>query len=136
MEEQMVVFQLDNERYAVPISNIREIIVPPNIRPVPNAKEYVLGLINLRGKVITVIDLAQMLGKIAYNSQEMRRIVVLEKEDTLLGIVVDVVNEVINITSNQLEPLPAYSGEGYLTGILHQGDLLLLVLDVEKIFVN
>lgn len=137
MGSQMVVFQLGGEYYGVPISAVREIIVPPVIRSVPQAQAHVRGIINLRGKVISVINLTSLLGlpACAISTEEQHRIIVLEQEDTLLGIEVDIVYEVTSLAERELEPPPAYAGEaGYLAGIANQREKLLLVLDVDKIF--
>ena len=138
MANQMVVFLLGQEHYGLPISAVREIIVPPVIRSVPQAKEHVRGLINLRGKVISVLDLTGLLGLPSIPmAEKQRRIVVLERKDTLLGIEVDAVYEVTNLDDSKVELPPEYAGDsGYLAGIANQGENLLLILDVEKIFMH
>lgn len=138
-DEQVVVFKMGGENYAVGMSTVREIIVPPKIRNVPNAKGYVRGIITLRGKVIPILSLAKLL-KLESNAslpELQRRIVILENEETLLGIEVDAVNEVLNIAQYELEPSPTVVGqETFLDGILNLGERLILMLNAPALFAS
>lgn len=136
-DEQVVIFKLGEEHYAVGMSTVREIIVPPKIRSVPNAKEYVQGIINLRGKVIPILSLAKLLKLESVPSlpELQRQIVVLENEETLLGIEVDGVNEVLNIAQYELEPTPKVIGqETFIDGILNLGERLIMMLNASALF--
>ncbi|WP_206811193.1 chemotaxis protein CheW [Paradesulfitobacterium ferrireducens] len=138
-DEQVVIFQMGVEQYAVPMSAVREIIVPPQIRSVPNAKGHVRGIISLRTKVITVLNLAQLLklDSISSVTELQRRIVVLEDKEVLLGIEVDEVKEVLDIARYELEPPPAAVGrETFLDGILNLGERLILMLNVPALFAS
>ena len=124
-DEQVVIFKIGGEHYAVGMSAVREIIVPPKVRSVPNAKGYVRGIISLRGKVIAILSLAKLL-KLESNSsfpELQRRIIVLENEGALLGIEADAVNEVLNIAQYEIEPSPTIvRQEKFLDGILNLGE--------------
>jgi len=136
-DEQVVIFKLGEEHYAVGMSTVREIIVPPKIRSVPNAKEYVQGIINLRGKVIPILSLAKLLKLESVPSlpELQRQIVVLENEETLLGIEVDGVNEVLNIAQYELEPTPKVIGqETFIDGILNLGEGLIMMRNAPALF--
>jgi len=138
-DEQVVIFRMGEEQYAVPMSTVREIIVPPQIRSVPNAKGHVRGVISLRGKVITVLSLAQLLNldTRTSDSEHQRHMVVLENEEVLLGIEVDEVKEVLNIAQHKIEQSPAIAGqETFLDGILNLGERLILMLNVKGIFAS
>ena len=138
-DEQSVIFQMGGEQYAVPMSTVREIIVPPKIRNVPNAKGHVRGIISLRGKIITVISLAKLLYLDESHSTSglQRRIVVLENEEVFLGIEVDEVKEVLNIAQYELEPPPTVVGqETFLDGILNLEERLILMLNVPALFAS
>ncbi|GAB6172885.1 chemotaxis protein CheW [Paradesulfitobacterium aromaticivorans] len=138
-DEQVILFQMGGEHYAVPMNTVREIIVPPLIRSIPNAKGHVRGIISLRGKVITVLSLAQWLKTKLDSSfpDHQRRIIVLENVEELLGIEVDMVNEVVNIAQYELEPPPAVVGqETFFLGILNLSEKLVLVLNVPTLFAS
>ena len=140
-DEQIVVFQLAGEHYAVPIANVREIIISPHITEIPKTKDYIEGIMSLRGKVITVINIKKMLGlrEKEHVNKDEQRIVILEKDEVLIGIEVDSVHEVMNVSENGLELPPLVEkqyegGKQYLKGIVNMGKELLLILDVERIF--
>jgi len=133
---QLVSFNIGEEEFGVDILKVQEIIRLVEITRVPNAPVFVEGVINLRGKVIPVIDLRKRLGlpSIAANSET--RIVVVEIENKIIGFLVDCVNEVLRISRSITEPPPAIiSGinSDYITAIGKLEDRILILLDLEKI---
>jgi len=132
---QLVSFTLGEEEYAVDILKVREIIRVPNITRVPRAPEFVEGVINLRGKVIPVIDLRKRFGLSAGDYTKGTRIIVLELERTI-GMVVDGVSQVLRLGAESVEPPPpivsGISSE-YLKGVGKVDDRLIILLDVDKI---
>lgn len=133
-EEQLVVFRLGKEEYAVSIAQVKEIILYKGATKIPNAPEYMEGIINLRGKVIPVIELAARFGVGVKNGLE-RRVVIVETAGQEVGIVVDEVTEVIRLQQTAIEPAPAMTGNSdYVRGIGKENDRLLILLDLGKLF--
>ncbi len=134
-EEQLVVFNLGNEMYGVEISGVQEIIRMQAITRVPGAPAFVEGVINLRGKIIPVIELHQRFGLNSVEAGSDSRIVVVETQGHVLGMVVDGVSEVLRIPSDSVEPpSPIVTGNDsdYIRGIakLENGLITLLQLDM------
>ncbi|MGD8782570.1 MAG: chemotaxis protein CheW [Ignavibacteria bacterium] len=133
---QLVSFRIDTEEFGVDILKVQEIIRMVPITKVPNAPDFVEGVINLRGRVIPVIDLRIKLGhqKIEYNNGT--RIIVVEINSTTLGFVVDSVSEVLRIPQNITEAPPemvAGIDSDFITAVGKLEDKLLILLDFEKI---
>jgi purine-binding chemotaxis protein CheW len=135
-DEQLVVFNLAHESYGVEISAVREIIRLQPITKVPRTAEFVEGVINLRGKVIPVIDLRRRFGLPSAERSRASRIVVVEVGEHLLGFVVDRMSEVLHVSASQIEPpspMVASVNSGYLRGIAKTGDRLIVLLALEKV---
>ncbi len=132
-EEQLVLFSLGNEEYAISITQVKEIIQYKGATKIPSIPEYMEGIINLRGKIIPVIDLALRL-KVATTKTGDKRALVIETAEREIGLVVDEVSEVIRISDSDIEPPPTRTGSGYIRGIGKERDRLLILLDVDKLF--
>lgn len=133
-EEQLVVFRLGKEEYAVSIAQVKEIILYKGATRIPNTPEYMEGIINLRGKVIPVIELAAQFG-VEVKTGADRRVVIVETAGQEVGIVVDEVTEVIRLQQVAIEPAPAMTGSNdYVRGIGKENDRLLILLDLGKLF--
>ena len=133
---QLVSFRLAEEEYGIEITTIREIILMGEITRVPQTPHYVKGLINLRSTVIPVIDLRARFGLPEEELTDESRIMVMHVGTKTIGIVVDVVSEVLRVTQDQMAPPPptvAGLGQEYLTGLVKLEDRLLILLDVEKL---
>ncbi len=136
--KQFVVFQIGSEEYGVIISQAKGIIKPKKITNVPNTAEHVLGVINLRGQIVPVVDLKKKF-HIAYDKSkntEDQRIITVEVNDTLIGIFVDGVNEVVWLEEDTIEPAPEVAGgikQEYLLGIGKIEDRLLVLVDLRKL---
>ncbi len=135
-EEQLVVFEVANEICGVDISTVQEIIRIQPITEVPKAPEFVEGIINLRGKVIPVIDLRERFGFEKTEETKSTRIVVVEVGDDTVGMIVDAVTEVLRLPTSAIEP-PSPVVENvdseYLRGIGKVDERLIILLDLEKI---
>ncbi len=133
-EEQLVIFQLNDQQYALPIQETQEIIRMSNITRVPNTRHYVEGIINLRGSIVPVINLNKRLNLPAGEYGEDTRIIVVENKGQKVGMIVDVVLEVGRFNPDEIEP-PSVAGEGvdYLKGVVKKKDQLWLLLDLEEI---
>jgi len=135
-ERQLVVFQLGAELYGVEISRVHEIIRLQSVTKVPRAPSFVEGVINLRGKVIPVVDLRRRFGLPTSDHTRASRIVVVEIGDQVVGIIVDGVSEVLRVNTTTVEPpSPVVAGidSEYLHGIAKLSDRLVILLDLDRI---
>lgn len=135
-EKQMVLFELGSETYGLDIATVHEIISMQPITKVPKAPDYVEGVINLRGKVIPVIDIGKKFGFEKAERGKNNRIVVVYLQDTTLGIIVDAVTEVIRIPNDSIEAVSDIVTTGnseYLQGIAKLSDKMVILLALEKL---
>ncbi|MDR3591390.1 MAG: chemotaxis protein CheW [Negativicutes bacterium] len=132
-EEQLVLFRLGNEEYAISITQVKEIIQYKGVTKLPNMPAYIEGIISLRGKIIPVIDLAMRLD-LATSTTGEKRALIIETAEREIGIVVDEVTEVIHLADSAIEPSPAATGGGYIRGIGKAGSRLIILLDVNMLF--
>ncbi len=135
-EEQLVVFRLQREHYGVPIESVREIIRWQEVTQLPHTSDYVVGVINLRGTVIPVIDLGMRFGMGGSEATSETRIVVVEMASHLVGMVVDSVSEVLRLSTGAIEPpsaIAASVGVDFLRGVGKTGDRLIVLLDLDKV---
>lgn len=132
--EQVVVFQLAKEEYAIPISQVKEIIRYSSATKLPNMPGYVEGIINLRGKVLPVIDLAGKFALLTKKNPDKQALIV-EMAGQEMGLVVDAVTEVMHIDETAMESAIglAQSNE-FIRAIGKVADRLLLILDLSKLF--
>jgi purine-binding chemotaxis protein CheW len=132
----IVGFRVGRETYGVPITALHEIVRVPEITAVPDAPDYMEGVINLRGKIVSVLDLRKRLGETQVAPSKRNRILVLEHKGRLSGLIVDSASEVLKIPGADVEPPPTEFLEGGLncvTGLgKHQGRLIVL-LDMAKL---
>lgn len=136
LEEQVVVFELAGETYGLEIARVREIITVPDITRVPGAPSFVRGIINLRGKVIGVVDLRRKFGLPEGACGEESRIVVVEVDGETLGMLVDNVSEVLRIPNHHIEPpspIIANVDADYLRGVAKMEGNLVMLLDLPKL---
>jgi purine-binding chemotaxis protein CheW len=135
-EKQMVLFELGAETYGLDIATVHEIIRMQSITKVPKAPVYVEGVINLRGKVIPVIDIGKRFGFEKRDTAKNKRIVVVYSQDRTLGIIVDAVTEVLRIPNDLVEPVSDIVTKGnaeYLQGIAKLPDKMVIFLELEKL---
>lgn len=138
--DKFLTFQLGQEVYGIPIKKAEEIIGMMEITHIPKTQGYFKGVINLRGKIIPVIDLRLRFGMEEKTYNDRTCIIVIEVNATetmrLVGMAVDNVSEVVDIQHNDIEPPPEYDAkiEGdFLTGIGKLNDKVMMILDIEKI---
>ncbi len=133
---QLVSFIIDNEEFAVDIYKVQEINRVSAITTVPNAPYFIDGVINLRGKVIPVIDLRTRLGMSRKDHSNNTRIIVVEVHGKTVGFVVDSVNEVLRIPTDITEPPPKLvkgDKSKYIKAVAKLDDRLIILLDLELI---
>lgn len=133
---QLVSFKIGEEEFGVDILSVQEINRMSQITKVPNTPDFIEGVINLRGRIVPVIDLRVKLGMIRKEHGKDTRIVVVELKGKTMGFIVDEVNEVLRISKDITEAPPDIVGgvnSEYITSIGKLDDRLLILLDLEKI---
>ena len=135
-ELHIVGFKVGRETYGVPITSLHEIVRVPEITAVPDAPEYLEGVINLRGKIVSVMDLRKRFGEKQISLKRQNRILVVEHSGRLAGLIVDSASEVLKIPADAVEPPPAVFQDGGLncvTGLGKVGARLVVLLDMSKL---
>jgi purine-binding chemotaxis protein CheW len=135
-ELHIVGFQVGRETYGVPITSLHEIVRVPTITAVPDAPQYMEGVINLRGKIVSVIDLRKRFGAADIVSSKRNRILVLEHQGKLAGLIVDSASDVLKIPASDIEPPPESFQEGGLncvTGLGKCQGRLIVLLDMARL---
>lgn len=135
-ERKMIVFQLEDEEYAVPVNQIGSIEKSLPITRVPRTAPYVKGVINLRGVVIPIIDLRLRFSMKETDLKESTRIIIAQVEDKEVGLVVDAANDVIDIPEIEIEPAPEVIESvvaDYITGVAKVDNRLFILLDLYKV---
>ena len=135
-ERQLVVFGLGDEEFGVDIIQVQEIVRLQEVTKIPNAPAFVEGIVNLRGKVIPLIDLRKRFGFANVEHDDESRIIVTSFNENLIGIIVDNVSEVIRLQEEQIEPPPnivAGVGREYIQGVGKVEDRLVVLLELDRI---
>ena len=135
-ELHIVGFQVGRETYGVPITSLHEIVRVPEITAVPDAPDYLEGVINLRGKIVSVMDLRKRFGDKQAKAKRQNRILVVEHSGKLAGLIVDSASEVLKIAGEDVEPPPAVFQEGGLNCVTGLGKVrgrLIILLDMTKL---
>lgn len=133
---QWVTFHLDNEKYGIKVMQVQEVLRMTDIAPVPGAPHYVLGIINLRGNVVTVIDTRRRFGLPDVEPDDETRIVIVEAENNVIGILVDSVAEVVDLKTSEIETAPNVGNDEsskYIQGVSSRDEELLILVDVNKL---
>ena len=131
-----VTFQLDREMYGVNVMQVREVLRYSDIAPVPGAPAYVLGIINLRGNVVSVIDTRMRFGLPPSEITDNTRIMIIESERQVVGILVDSVAEVVDLNTNEIDDTPNVGTEEsakFICGVCNREDDLLILIDLYKL---
>ncbi len=127
-------FLLGEESYAIPLLSVKEVIAPPEITPVPQTPAYFLGIMNLRGQIISVMDLRSKLGiKPAVSSETS--IIICDLISSSIGIVVDSIDSVLSPNREALSTKPEIQSQrntDYIEGVFRHGDQLVLLIDIVK----
>lgn len=142
--KQLVVFELDGEEYATPILDVKEVVKSTQITPVPDSPDYILGMINLRGKIAPIIDLEKRFGLIRNLQREREHIIMYEdKNNNLLGVRVDLVKGVIKVEEDSIKPTPkavtSKIAQDYLNGVVilelkeQNSKRIILIINLPKI---
>ena len=133
---QWVTFRLENEIYGVNVMQVKEVLRYSEIAPVPGAPTFVLGIIHLRGTVVTVVDTCQRFGLPSGEITDSTRIMILEVEGHVIGILVDAVSEVVYLRQSEIEVSPSVGNDEsskFIQGVCHKNDTLLILVDLDKL---
>lgn len=135
-ELHVVGFRVGRETFGVPIALVHEIVRVPEITSVPDSPGYVVGVINLRGKIVSVLDLRKRFGEKEIVSGKKNRILVMEVNSKLVGLIVDSASEVLKIPETDVHPPPNVFEEGqmnYVTGVGKLNGRLIILIDLNKV---
>lgn len=134
---QLVVFSIGKELYGVGINAVHEIVKVPDITEVPDAPAFLQGVINLRGKIVPVVDLRTRLRLPAREKTKSSRVLITENDGRMIGLLVDAVSEVLKVDPAAVEAPPemiSAIGVEYITGVAKVGCGLIILLDLKKVF--
>ena len=135
-EKKVIVFQLEEEEYAVSVQQVGSIERIQPITRVPQTEAFVKGVINLRGVITPVIDIRIRFGLEEKEYTESSRIIIVYLDDMEVGLIVDSANDVIDIPENAIDPAPEIIGSidtDYIEGVAKMDDRLLILLDLQKV---
>lgn len=133
---QLVGFRVGKEIFGVPINLVHEIVRVPEITAVPDAPECIEGVINLRGKIISIVDLRKRFGETQIEASRKNRILVAEIDNKMVGLIVDAASEVIRLPESEIEAPPEVFEESdvkYVTGVGKLNGRLVILIDLTKI---
>jgi len=132
--DRFLCFQLGKEEYAVPLLSIKEVIGMPDVTPIPQSPPHFVGIMNLRGSVISIMDLRLKLG-IKPSATEETSVMILDLGDYQLGVVVDCVNSVARLNAEDISEKPVMEtskAADFVTGVFRNGEKLVLLLNIAK----
>ncbi len=138
-ETQLVVFVMENEEFACGINSVREVLKMVRVTPLPRSLDFVEGVINMRGDVIPVIDLRKRFGLPEAERTDESRIIIVEVEERMVGLIVDSVREVISLDNQQIQEAPTQVAGGktdLITGVGKVDDRMLIILDLDRILTS
>lgn len=133
---QWVTFKLDSETYGINVMQVQEVLRYTEIAPVPGAPLYVLGIINLRGNVVTVIDTRSRFGLESSEVTDNTRVVIIESEKQVIGILVDSVAEVVYLKASEIDIAPNVGNDEsakFIQGVSNRDGELLILVDLNKL---
>lgn len=136
---QWVTFHLAGETYGVNVMQVQEVLRHTEIAPVPGAPTYVLGIINLRGNVVTVIDTRHRFGLDPGEITDNTRIVIIEADKHVVGILVDSVAEVVYLRQSEIETAPNIGSDDaakFIQGVCHKNGELLILIELNKLLTD
>jgi len=138
-ETQLVVFIMENEEFACNINDVREVLKMVKVTPLPRSLDYIEGIINMRGEIIPVVNLRKRFGLPKGEQSDDCRIIIVEVEERMVGLIVDAVHEVTRLANNQIQPTPVQvSGEktDLITGVGKSENRMLIILNLSRILTS
>ncbi len=132
----IVGFRVGAETFGLPINLVHEIVRVPDITAVPDSAQFVEGVINLRGRIVSVVDLRKRFGVTATHSEKKNRVIVVDWQGKLVGLMVDAASEVVRIPHSEVEPAPrilASDSASYVTAVGKYQGRLIILLDLNRV---
>lgn len=133
---QLLIFKLNGEDFGVEITHVDQIIPPKEIFKVPNTPEHIEGLLSLRGKVYTIINLRKRFGFPSKDFDDATKIIIVNVNSVMVGFIVDEVNEIARVEDENIESTPqtiANLNRKYLSGVAKIGDRIVITLDLDQV---
>jgi purine-binding chemotaxis protein CheW len=134
--KQLVLFRVAGQMFGVEIELIKEIVPYQDVTPVPETYDFVEGIINLRGKIVTVIDMRRRLRAQVVAHEKSTRILILDIDGRFMGLIVDAASEVVRVPVESIGPPPeliSEVGTNYITGIVRLGERLIVLLELRQV---
>ena len=135
-EERYLQFDLGKETYAVTLLSVKEVVTVPDTTPLPNSPIYFKGIMNLRGQIISIIDLRNKLNIKPKEIDNEEAVIIIEIKGVSIGLIVDSINSVLNISMQNVSEVPEVSSQinaKYIEGVYHSDKNLTILLDLESI---
>jgi purine-binding chemotaxis protein CheW len=135
-QQQYLTFHLDQEWYALPVYQLVEVLAPPKITRVPSIPDHILGVMNFRGEVLSVLDVKRFFGLPESECKTDQAIIVVEEGEVRTGLLVDEIGDLVSLTSKHLSEEPILAGtsqRAFFLGAAHWGEILLSVIDLDGI---
>ncbi|MBU2884075.1 chemotaxis protein CheW [Psychrosphaera sp. B3R10] len=136
---QWVTFKLEEETYGINVMQVQEVLRHTEIAPVPGAPDYVLGIINLRGNVVTVIDTRARFGLMPGDVSDNSRIIIIESEKQVIGIMVDSATQVVYLKTSEIDSAPNVGTDEsakFIQGVSNRDGELLILVDLNKLMTD
>lgn len=134
--ERYLEFALGQECYAIPLLSVREVIAVPNTTPVPYTPAHFIGIMNLRGQVISIVDLRKKLGITAKGDEAETAVIIVDLDPIFVGVIVDSVNTVLALSTKDISPPPEIESSkntDYITGVYRQGEKISIMMNIGKV---
>ncbi len=131
----LVSFMIGENEYALDISEVQEVVKYQEVTPLPKVPDFILGVINLRGKIIPIIDLGKRIG-IEDKKENSKKIIIVKKNNELYGLLVDKVKGVLKVSENEIEEIKygeVKLSEKYIKGLIRRGDDIIIILNLDNI---
>jgi purine-binding chemotaxis protein CheW len=135
VKQQMIIFKIGAEEFALNIMLAREVMVARDVTPVPETADYVAGITSLRGNLIAVLDLRKRLRAAGPGDTREERMIVADVDGRVMGLMVDGVSEIMRVTEGMVEPQPDFVreiGASYVQGIINGGGRFITMIDLRK----
>ncbi len=128
-------FSLGDENYAIPLLDVREVIAIPNTTPIPYAPAHFVGIMNLRGQVISILDLRKKMNIQEKQDNEEAAVIIVDLNPIFVGVIVDSVNTVLAIGESEVSPAPSLENlkSDYIHGIYRKNDSMTILVDIGKL---
>ncbi|KLO24882.1 MULTISPECIES: chemotaxis protein CheW [unclassified Marinitoga] len=136
MQKEILSFEISSQEFGIDVEYVEMVIEKEDITPVPNSKEFIVGIVNLRGRIVPVFDLTKILDLEIDEDFEFDSIIIMKHDKEELGILVNKVNNVISFDDEELDILPSKSGKfiGKVNGVLKINNRLIVYLNLENLF--